>query len=232
MEENAFERIKQIFEKYRLKSAIFDLDGTLLDTMDIWQRLGSMYITSLGKIPEEGLDEILAPMSLEESCGYLKTRYCFDMSEVEIRLGLTALLERFYREEAKLKSGASELLNGLSKLGIIMAAATSGDRKLASAALERLGISDRFKALLTCSELGTSKQEPKIYYFATEILGTSPCETAVFEDALYAVETAGKAGFFTFAVHDASNEAETDKIYEACRVYLGNGFFVRFERKL
>jgi len=221
MEKNEIISIDGIFANAGLKAAIFDLDGTLLDTMEIWNELGARYLVSLGITPKEGLCEVLYPMTLEESCAYLK-RHCIpDFSEENIYRGIMRLLGRFYREEAPLKKGADRLLGTLSRLGIPMAAATSGDRELAEAALKRLGILGCFRAVLTCSELETSKHEPKIYHAAAELLGTLPHETAVFEDALYAAETAAEAGFFTFGVYDRSAEADADRLKKICGVYLG-----------
>lgn len=91
-----------------------------------------------------------------------------------------------------------------------MAIATSGDRRILNTALDRLGITNCFVGILTCSELKTNKSVPTIYLWAAELLGTAPEETAVFEDVLHGIEAARSVGFITYAIED--NASIQDKI--------------------
>ena len=188
-----------------LKGAIFDADGTLLDSMHIWHELGARYLESLNITPEEGLSRKLYPMSLEQACKYLKTRYNLRDSEGDIQSGILGIIEGFYRDEVTLKDGVREFLSAMNDKGIQMVIATSGSRELLSYALERNGIAEYFEEIFTCSELNTTKHEPDIFMACAEFMSLSPENVGVFEDALFAVETAKRAGFITFGVKDESN---------------------------
>lgn len=188
-----------------LKGAIFDADGTLLDSMHIWHELGARYLQSLNITPEEGLSSRLYPMSLEQSCRYLKTHYGLRDSEGDIQSGILGIIEGFYRDEVTLKDGVREFLTAMNDKGIPMVIATSGSRELLSSALERNDIAEYFAEIFTCSELNTTKHEPDIFMSCAEFLSLSPESIGVFEDALFAIETAKRAGFITFGVKDDSN---------------------------
>lgn len=188
-----------------LKGAIFDADGTLIDSMHIWRELGARYLESLNVTPEENLSAKLYPMSLEQSCKYLKTHYNLRESESDILSGILGIIEGFYRDEVTLKDGVREFLSAMSDKNIPMIIATSGNRELLSSALTRNGIAEYFEEIFTCSELSTTKHEPDIFMACAEFLGLSPESVGVFEDSLFALETAKRAGFMTFGVADDSN---------------------------
>lgn len=188
-----------------LRGAIFDADGTLLDSMHIWHELGARYLESMNITPEEGLSRKLYPMTLEQSCKYLKTHYGLRDSEGDIQSGILGIIEGFYRDEVTLKDGVREFLSAMNDKGIPMVIATSGSRELLSSALERNDIAEYFAEIFTCSELNTTKHEPDIFMSCAEFLSLSPESIGVFEDALFAIETAKRAGFITFGVKDDSN---------------------------
>ena len=188
-----------------LKGAIFDADGTLIDSMHIWRELGARYLESLNITPEENLSAKLYPMSLEQSCKYLKTHYNLRESESDILSGILGIIEGFYRDEVTLKDGVREFLSAMSDKNIRMVIATSGNRELLASALTRNGISEYFEEIFTCSELSTTKHEPDIFMACAEFLGLNPESVGVFEDSLFAIETAKRAGFMTFGVADDSN---------------------------
>lgn len=188
-----------------LKGAIFDADGTLIDSMHIWRELGARYLESLNVTPEENLSAKLYPMSLEQSCKYLKTHYNLRESESDILSGILGIIEGFYRDEVMLKDGVREFLSAMSDKNIRMVIATSGNRELLSSALTRNGIAGYFEEIFTCSELSTTKHEPDIFMACAEFLCLNPENVGVFEDSLFALETAKRAGFMTFGVADDSN---------------------------
>lgn len=203
-----------------IKGIIFDVDGTLLDSMHIWGELGERYLSSVGIEAKLGLAKILFPMSLDESSEYLKEEYGLSDSVEKITEDTIEILSSFYRNEATPKEGAVEFIQEMKIRNIPMVIATSGDRRILNTALDRLGISDCFAAVLTCSELKTNKRVPMIYQRAAVILGTKPEETAVFEDVIHAIKTAKQAGFVTFAVEDAASIQDRDEIKETAAYYL------------
>ncbi|MGI5888463.1 MAG: HAD family hydrolase [Oscillospiraceae bacterium] len=203
-----------------IRSAIFDIDGTLLDSMKVWDDLGARYLRSRGVEPEENLAETLFPMTLEEGCSYMKEHYRLPEGEETIKKGIGDIFARFYNEEAELKPGAAEYVRKLHGMGIPMVLATVGDAQLERNALRRLGILGCFKKLFNCGDYGTSKREPLIHLKAAEFLGTKPSETAVFEDTYAAVHSAHTAGFFVAAVEDAASSADRDKIRKEADIYI------------
>ena len=192
----------------RLRGAIFDMDGTLLDSMQVWENAGEDYLRTLGCVPEEGVGELMKSMSLQQAALYCRERYALPLSVEEIMAGVNGRVERFYRQEARLKPGALDFLRTLSQRGVRMCLATATDLHLVEAAMDRCGVRTYFSALFTCTQVGSGKDEPHIYRAALRHLGTGRADTLVFEDALYAARTAKGDGFVTVGVADAYEKSE------------------------
>lgn len=183
---------------------IFDIDGTLLDSMPVWMNAGAEYLKRRGFVPEPGLGEKLFPMTMTEGARYLKDEYGLPFSAGEIAGQITRQIMGAYERDVRLKPGAKELLEGLAAGGVPFAAATSTDRLPVEKALGRLGVLGLFAAVLTSAETGVGKDKPDIYFAAASVLGVPPSAVWVFEDALYAARTARRAGFKLAAVYDES----------------------------
>ena len=194
----------------RIRGAIFDVDGTLLDSMFIWDTIGEAYLRSIGYQPKENLNETFKNMSLHQAARYYQTEYGVTRSIDEIMDGVNAMLERYYRFEVPLKPGAAELLERLRQDGVKLCIATATDRHLVEAALDRCGVLSCFGEIFTCNEVGHGKDEPDIFEAALRFLGTRREETLVFDDALYAVRTAKEAGFPVAAVYDSHERSQAE----------------------
>lgn len=203
-----------------INAAIFDLDGTLLDSTGMWENLGERFLISLEIEPKDGLRDEIWDMSLPESAAFFKREYAVSLSEEEIIARLNELSESVYTKDAPLKSGVKRLLGSLQMLDIKCALATAADKNLAEAALARTGISESISGIFSCSEYG-AKTAPDIFLKAAEFLGASPREIVVFEDSLSAVQTAKSAGFITAAVFDKS-EKNPDLLRETADFYGEN----------
>ena len=202
-----------------IRAAIFDLDGVLLDSMSIWKDLGVRYILEQGQQPIDGMSETLFAMSMEQGAAWLKKNFTLPQSEAEIIKDMEAMLQQFYFEEVQAKPGAKALLEKLLHSGIRMAAATSSPRPHVTRALERNGLLSYMEAIYTTGEIGESKHSPLIYDTATKLLGAKPEETLVFEDSLYALKTAKKAGYRTVGVYNADGESRQDMLKETADIY-------------
>ena len=193
-----------------IQGAIFDLDGTLLDSMFIWDTIGEAYLRSLGKEPKEDLKETFRTFSLEQAARYYIEHYGVTLSVDAIMDGVNKMVEHYYFETVPLKAGVAEFLNHLKEHGVKMCIATVTDLYLVERALERLGVREYFSGIYTCTLVKHSKEEPHIYREALKALGTEKSKTVVFEDALYALKTAKADGFLTAAVYDAHEESREE----------------------
>jgi len=203
-----------------IKGVIFDLDGVLLDSMSIWTDLGARYLESIGAEPEEGLAEVLFSMSMEQGAEYMSEHYDLAESPDEVMDGLRHMLENFYFYEVKAKAGARELLKRFAEAGIRMTAATSSPREHVERALERNGLLSFISKIFTSEEVRSSKHSPEIYDAASSFMGTTPQETLVFEDSLYALKTASEAGYVTVGVFDADGEKDQKGVRETSDIYI------------
>ena len=203
-----------------IKGAIFDVDGTLLDTMHIWTTAGVKYLKSLGVEAEPGLADELFKMTVDMAAEYMKEKYALAQSEEEIVRGVLDVVEDYYFHHAEFKPGARELLEELKAAGVPMSIATSTNKYCIMAAFDRLGYTDYFDAILTCPEMGTHKSEPYIFYEAARLMETDPIDTWVFEDGLYAVKTAKSAGFKTVGIYDEVSRADQEELRELVDRYV------------
>ena len=194
----------------KISGAIFDVDGTLLDSMSIWDTIGADYLRSIGYIPRENLNEIFKNMSLLQAAEYYRNEYGVTLRVEEIMSGVNAMLEQFYQYEAPLKPGAAELLARLRQNRVKLCIATATDRYLVEAALARCGVLSYFGEIFTCNGVGHGKDEPHIFEAALRFLATERAETVVFDDALYAIRTAKEAGFPIAAVYDTHEKSQTE----------------------
>ena len=202
-----------------IKGAIFDLDGTLLDSMFIWDTIGEEYLRSLGKEPHEDLKETFMTLTLEEAAEYYREHYGVTLSVKEIVDGVNAMVEQTYRTKVTLKPGIAEYLAWLKENGVRMCVATVTDRYLVEETLERLGVRHYFSEIFTCAEVGFGKDKPVIYQKALEHLGTEKSDTYVFEDLPFALNTAKTDGFPTVGVYDR-HEAHQDELKELSDYYI------------
>ena len=203
-----------------IRGVIFDVDGVLLNSMPVWENLGEIYLERLGIEAEKGLGETLFAMSLEEGADYLIENYGLKQTPGEIIAGLNREVQDFYGRKVPLKEGVRGYLQEFRDRKIPMAIATSGDRANAEAALKRLKVLSYFRAVFTCSEIGSSKSHPDIYYAAALQLDADPSDTWVFEDALHAIRTAKKAGFRTAGVYDRASGRDLAQIRDTADIYL------------
>ena len=206
----------------KISGAIFDLDGTLIDSMSIWDDIAYNFLVSQGVTPKPDLRKMVATMYLDESARYLVEEYSLDCTPQDFKDYTERIIEDFYVRTVLPKRDAVEFLQKLKASGVKMCVATATERKLAVPALEHNGMLGFFDAIFSCAEIGVSKQSPEIFDTALEFLGTTKGETFVFEDSYHAVATAAKAGYNVVAIADKSASKDEDKIKQLSVNFIEN----------
>ena len=202
-----------------LKGLIFDFDGTLFDSMFIWDTAGEVYLRSIGREPEADLQKVLKPMSLLQSAEYIREKYQIPLSVEEIMDGVNRTVEGFYFHTVEPKLGVIDFLEELHHRNIRMCIATATDRYQVEAALQRYKMRHFFSEIFTCTEVGSGKDRPDIFRKAMEHLQTDRTNTAVVEDAYHAAYTAKQDGFLVVGVYD-SHESRQQELLQLADVFL------------
>ena len=200
------------------KAAIFDLDGTLLDSMSIWSNLAQEFLLRHNINEEIDLDGKLGVISMRNALEYLIKEFAIDISLDAAYRETWQIVEEFYRSCATVKPGIRRILDHLQKNNIPCGVITATETDLVVPALERAGLSGYFQEIFSCSALQTSKRTPEIFFRMSQVLGVAPADTVVFEDALYAAVTARNAGYAVAAVFDIS-EKHPQKLQETANWY-------------
>ena len=198
-----------------IKAAIFDMDGTLLDSMHAWIKIGERYLQTKGIVLNDSQKKIVGGMLLEEMSEYLINEFNFKISPKEIVSEINKMVEDEYFHRIQVKPGVVEFLEALRKNNVKMCVATATDRYMTEAALKRLDLLKYFEFIYTCGELHVDKSIPDIYDKALEVLGTKKEETYVFEDTYLPITTVVNAGYPLVAVADkwsAHRENDIKKI--------------------
>mgnify|MGYP000984109023 FL=1 len=207
----------------KIKAAIFDADGTLLDSMGQWNLVPYKYVKSLGVAADENIAEKLFTMTISEAAEFIIDEYKLSVTVEEAVEGMDAIIREFYKNDVKLKDGAGELLEFFKSRGIPMVIGTSTDRDCIEVGLERTGISAYFDRIYTSTEVGKSKEKPDLFIQAMEFMGSSPDETIVFEDGLYSLRTAAALGMKTVGIFDEVSLSNQKELKELADLYVDEG---------
>lgn len=203
----------------RTKCAIFDFDGTLFDSMSVWDGVGEAFLRACGKEPRPSLREDVRALSLHQSACYFRREYGISLPAEEIMNRINRLIEDAYIYEVLPKPGVTAFLDRMPDAGISMCIATATDRYLIEAALSRCDMTRYFDAIFTCGEIGNGKDTPVIFRTAMAYLGADRNATVVFEDSLHAVQTAKSDGFAVAAVFDSSeNQQQALRLLADCYI--------------
>ena len=203
-----------------IKGIIFDLDGTLIDSMGVWHKVDIEFLTENGIEPPEGISDKVKKMTIDASSQYFVDRFGLSCTKEYVIKRIEELVRIEYEQNIMLKPHVRELLDFLDDCGCPYGVATATYKSLAEAVLERCGILDRFRFLLTDIEYPLGKKFPDIFLGGAERLGISPAETLVAEDSLHCIETAVSAGFTTVGVYDESSSADEEQIKRLSHYYV------------
>lgn len=187
--------------------AIFDMDGTLVDSMAYWKQLGQEYLRGKGVTGDlEPILQLTKTMTMAESAALFIREFGLEGTPEDLQAEMDAVMDDHYRNDVPLKPGVRDYLQKLHERGVAMCVASATPEPLIRICLTRLGVAKDFQFLLSCDAVGKGKNSPDIFLEAARRLGAEPGETAVFEDALYAAETAKAAGFYTVGIYDDGSQ--------------------------
>ncbi len=184
-----------------IKAIIFDMDGTLIDSLDVWAESDRIFLEELGLPYNTSVSQAMKKMHYKSACDYIKEAYSLEMPSEEIGRRIMEIVKDSYMHTIPLKPNVYEYLTAQQKKGIKMCVATSNDKGLAVGALKNLGIYDMMEFVITSDEVGIGKETPAIFIKAAEMLGFEPSETLVLDDSVHAVESAKSGGFIVGGVY-------------------------------
>lgn len=204
----------------RIRAALFDVDGTLTDSMYIWENAGEALLHRHNIATPPGLKKELDALTLRQTAEYFNRRFRLHETAEETMDEICKMVEGEYFYKVPGKPHVEEALRWLEGRGVAIGIVTASERYHVEAACRRLGIWGYFQRLFTCTEMGLTKHTPEIFERAAGELGATPEETVVFEDACHAVKTAAGAGFWTVAVDDTYNKKYTAELRETADWFL------------
>ena len=195
-----------------IEGAVFDLDGTLLDSSWVWEKVDEKFLGDRGfQVPDDYVDEI-SPLGAERAAVYTIERFGLNEDKDDIVREWIEMAKKEYATEVVCKPYAKEFLEELHKLNIKMAVATSSDRELFMKTLEREGILKYFQKIVTVDEVERGKGYPDIYEEAARRIKVNPHKCLVFEDILAGVTGASLGEFNVVAVFDEKSKHNWENI--------------------
>ncbi len=202
--------------------AIFDMDGTLVDSMPYWSRLTEEYLGTLPLSEDEilNLRESVAMMSLREAAALFRDILGLEKTPEELELEMGDLMDHHYQNDIPLREGVKDYLEKLREEGVMMCVATLTPAPLARLCLERLGIADYFAFILSSDDVGAGKDRPDIFLQAAWEFGAYPPDMAVYEDSHYAARAAREAGCFVVGIYEETHAEQWSRMEQICDVVI------------
>lgn len=206
----------------KFKAAIFDLDGTLIDSMGIWKVIDEEYLNTYGFDVPENLQEEITHLTIIETAMYFKEKFNIKDDIETIINTWNDMAYNHYSNTIKLKEGVIEFLYYLKSNNIKIGLATSNTQPLLEATLKNNNIYDYFDSITISEEVGVSKANPDIYLLSAQKLNVDPKDCIVFEDIVQAVKGAKLAGMTVYSIYDESSADQKDELIKVSDKYILN----------
>lgn len=203
-----------------IKGAIFDLDGTIIDSMPMWYSLYGNYIIESQVEPTQEFLDFLRHASIPVAAKRFSEEFNLGSAE-EIEKKLYSHVADYYENRATIRPNVDKLIKKLHADGVKMCVATATESGHARNALLHTGLLEYFCDVLSCKDLGIEKNKPDIYFAALSRLGAEQGDAVVFEDALHAVETAKQGGFYVVAIYEQNAENHS-RVKELADKYISD----------
>lgn len=203
-----------------MKGILFDLDGTLLDSMGVWSNLAISFIEEKGLDYKGETADTQKGLSVEELPEFFKKTYNLQTSAQEIGDYIADTMAHHYRHSFEYKEGVVDLLEAFKAKGYKMCITTATLSYYCDLLDQRLDLRSYMDFIQSPDLVNTSKSDPAFFDIAIKNLGTDPAKTYVFDDALYAMENANSLGLYPVGVYDETSLGELDQIKEISHIYL------------
>ena len=215
-----------------IQAVIFDIDGTLVDSMNVWYDIDVEYFKMLEIPMPPTIQKDIEGMSFTETAVYFKETFQITEKTIEdIKLDWIRMAHEKYLCEIKAKPGAKEYMTFLKNKGIKIGCATSNEKRLAIAALQPHGFKEKVDSLRTACEVNAGKPAPDIYLKVAEDLGVDPKNCLVFEDVPNGMRAGKAAGMTVIGVNDVHTKEYRDEIDNICDYFI-NDFYEMLEGKI
>lgn len=201
------------------KAAVFDFDGTLVDSMPTWSEKMLRLLRLQGIEPPKGLVTKIATLGDEGTLDYFEKSFPLVWTREKMKREMDEYALPRYANEIPLKDGVNEYLQALKKAGVQVYLLTASPHKMFEPALKRLGVLSLFDSAWSSDDFALPKSNPQIYLNLAKTIGVLPSEIAFFDDNIGAIESAKKAGLKTVAVYDKTGEEYVERMKETADFY-------------
>ena len=194
--------------------AIFDLDGTLVNSLIMWDAywsyLGERYLGDKSFRPSTADDKTIRTTTMKQAMTLIHENYGIAESPEALIEVANEYTINFYKTTVKCKDGMKEFLDHLKANGVKMCVASASSVEFIKTATESCGIADYFDGIFSCADIGKGKDKPDIYLKVLDHFGVKPEDACIFEDSLVAISTAKQVGTKTVAIYDKYNYGQAE----------------------
>lgn len=213
-------------EKMKINGAIFDMDGTLIDSLSFWdmawERFGTKYLGDSNFRPSLEDEKTMRTLAMSGSMELLHEKYGVGENAAILLDEINQMIVDFYSGVVELKSGVAEFLEACYNRGIKMCVASATELRFLEIVIKRFSLEKYFETIVSCGDIGRGKEHPDVFLAAHQYLGTPKESTWIFEDSIVALKTAAAAGFNTVGIYDKYT-FDLDSVKETSTVYIDKG---------
>lgn len=200
--------------------AIFDLDGTLINSQEMWTRVKTEVLTDRG-IPCSAEDErYLKSMELPATSQALSKEWPTGITPEQAMEEVLQSVRYHYSNTVGLNKGAMELLKKLHSLGVTCCLGTASNLDWIEPVITRLGIKEQMDIIVTCEMVGKDKHFPDCFLEVARRAGVDPSRAVVFEDAGYSLRAAKSVGFWTVGINEPASDGTAEELKEICNWFV------------